>query len=146
MRLGHSITRFIFLIAFTVPFTMSWAQKTDDYSVVKAEKVFNMDFERRYHDFGKVKRGDKVTTQFSFTNKGTEDIEIELVSACECTTLDWPRKAVKPGEKAVIDVVFDSTEKEESETIEIDINLKNRDPKTGYPRLEILSYTYELVL
>jgi len=146
MRLGHSITRFIFLIAFTVPFTMSWAQKTDDYSVVKAEKVFNMDFERRHHDFGKVKRGDKVTTQFSFTNKGTEDIEIELVSACECTTLDWPRKAVKPGEKAVIDVVFDSTEKEESETIEIDINLKNRDPKTGYPRLEILSYSYELVL
>jgi len=145
MRLRNSITLFTLLIAFFVPCKQALSQKTDDYSEAKAESLFNMVFDRRHHDFGKVKRGDKVTTQFSFTNKGTENIEIELVSACECTTLDWPRKAVKPGEKAVIEVVFDSTEKEESETIEIDINLKNRDPKTGYPRLEILSYTYELV-
>lgn len=146
MRLWNSITVFTFLIAFAAPCKDALSQKTDDYSIEKVESVFDMAFDRKHHDFGKVKRGEKVTTQFSFTNKGTEDIVIELVSACECTTLDWPRKAVKPGEKAVIDVVFDSTEKEESETIEIDINLKNRDPKTGYPRLEILSYTYELIL
>lgn len=104
-----------------------------------------MEFETRHIDLGSVKQGEKREFDFFFTNTGTEDIEIEIVSACECSTLDWPVKAVKPGERKKINVIFDSTEKEESETVEIDINLKNRDPDNGYKRLEILSFSFELV-
>lgn len=124
------------------------AQKAENYTPAPGsvqKSVFGMQFEKRHIDLGKVKRGDIRETEFVFTNTGTEDIIIELVSACECTTLDWPRKPVKPGERGRIDIIFDSSEKEESETIEVDISLKNREPGTGYTRLEIVSYSYELI-
>jgi len=52
---------------------------------------------------------------------------------------------VKPGETGTIDVVFNSTEKEESETIDIDIFLKNVDPETQTPVIEMVQYKYELI-
>lgn len=106
---------------------------------------YSMTFDAMEQDFGKVKKGDIITTVYKFENTGTEDIKIEIVSGCECTTLDWPRKIIKPGEKGEIEVIFDSGKKEESETVDIDVNLENIDPKTGYNRFEILSYTFELV-
>jgi len=103
-----------------------------------------MQFEAETLDLGPIKKGEKRTFQYTFTNVGKEDIEIDLVSGCDCTTLDWPRLPVKPGEKGTIDVIFDSTEKEDSEPVDIDIYLKNIDPKTGYPMLKILDYSFQL--
>jgi len=96
-------------------------------------------------DLGKVKKGEVKETSFQFTNTGNEPIEIELISACDCTTTDYPRLPVKPGETGTIDVVFNSTEKEESETIDIDIFLKNVDPETQTPVIEMVQYKYELI-
>ena len=103
-----------------------------------------MQFDKKYHDFGSVKKGEIKTTFFEFTNTGDEAIEIELISACDCTTTDYPRLPVKPGEKGVIKVIFDSTEKDESEVIDVDIYLKNSHPKTGVPIIEMVQYTYNL--
>ncbi len=141
--------KYLFLVgAFLMTFGVS-AQKAENYTkpaVVPFKKpAFGMTFDTRHIDLGKIKKGDKRSTSFVFTNTGTEDIEIEIVSACECTTLDWPRLPVKPGKQGEISVVFDSSEKDESETIEIDINLKNKEADTGYKRLEIISYSYELI-
>lgn len=124
---------------------LMFSQKGLNYTPSDERPAFGMTFDQRHVDLGKVKRGEKRSTEFTFTNTGKEDIEIELVSACECTTLDWPSHAIKPGEKGTIKAVFDSTEKEESEKIEIDINLKNREADTGYKRLEIVSYYFELI-
>lgn len=104
-----------------------------------------MRFDRRFHDFGIVKKGESKTTEFEFTNISNEPLIIDLVSACECTTTDYPRTPVKPGEKGIISVVFDSTEKEESEIIDIDIYLRNTDPETGIPLSETLKYKFKLV-
>ena len=103
-----------------------------------------MTFEAPHVHIGDVKKGDKVEMEFPFTNTGTEDLKIEIVSGCECTTLDWPRKPIKPGDTAFISAIFDSNEKEKSETVEIDINLENTDPDSGYPMFKIISYTFEL--
>lgn len=105
-----------------------------------------MQFEAETLDLGPIKKGEKRTFSYTFTNVGTENIEIDLVSGCECTTLDWPRLPIKPGEKGTIDVIFDSTEKEDSDPVDIDIYLKNLDPKTGHPMLKILDYSFELEL
>ena len=83
---------------------------------------------------------------FSFTNTGNIPIEIELVSSCECTTLDWPQfKIFKPGDKGTIKALFDSKDKEASETTDIDIVLKQGDPKTRAPKLYKLQYKFDLV-
>ncbi len=105
-----------------------------------------MQFEAETLDLGPIKKGEKRTFSYTFTNVGTENIEIDLVSGCECTTLDWPRLPIKPGEKGTIDVIFDSTEKEDSDPVDIDIYLKNLDPKTGHPMLKILDYSFQLEL
>ncbi len=104
-----------------------------------------MTFDRPHVDIGQVVKGDKKEMEFHFTNTGTEDLKIEIVSGCECTTLDWPRKAIKPGERGFVSAIFDSTQKDKSETVEIDINLENLDPKSGYPMFKRVSYTFELI-
>ncbi len=112
-----------------------------------AQKVegISMTFKNEHLDIGKIKKGEKRTFDFEFTNTGTEDLRIAIVSGCDCTTLDWPRRAIKPGDSAMINVIFDSTEKEESETVDVDIYLKNLDPKTGEQYLKIVDYKFELI-
>ncbi len=112
---------------------------------VSERKALDLTFHQNTIELGKITRGDKKTTQFKFTNTGTETLEIDLVSGCECTTLDWTYGQIGPGEKGVIDVIFDSTEKEESGDVEIDIIFKNIDPKVDAPLFRIVKYTFELI-
>ncbi len=108
----------------------------------KVELTFN----KLLEELGTVKKGEKREMSFSFTNTGNIPIEIELVTSCECTTLDWPQfKIFKPGEKGMINAVFDSKDKEIGETTDIEIILKQGDPKTRAPKIYILKYKFELV-
>lgn len=104
-----------------------------------------MSFDQMFLDIGKVKRGEVRNFEFPFTNTGNAPLKIDLVSSCDCTTTKYPTREVKPGESGTIFVTFDSTEKEESETIDIDIFLTNEDPETGAPMIEMLQYKFELL-
>jgi peptidoglycan-associated lipoprotein len=96
-------------------------------------------------DFGPVRRGEKRTHTYSFTNTGNVHVEIDIVTSCDCTTLEWPEGQVfQPGGSGKITAIFDSTEKEESDTIDIEVILKNRDDE-GLPIFYIIQYKYELV-
>jgi hypothetical protein len=128
----------LFLILFSLSISLIYAQKTDQ------KHAFLVEYKKEHIDLGKVKKGESATFKYEMINVGTEAIEIEIVSGCECTTLDWPRKKIKPGESAFVDVIFDSTEKEESETVDVDITYKNTDAK-GNQRFKILTYSFELV-
>ena len=101
-------------------------------------------WDTQMHELGKVKKGDTRSMEYNFTNTSGEVIKIDIVDACECTTVEFPRGELKPGEKGTIEAVFDSTEKDESETITIRVIFTNTTPE-GYPRIEKLKYSYELV-
>lgn len=103
-----------------------------------------MTFDEKMVDFGTVKKGEKRTHIYKFTNTGDEDLVIELVTACDCTTLDYSTEPVKPGGRGEIKAVFDSSEKEAEEIIDIDIILKNIDPETGYPMIERVQYRFDI--
>lgn len=119
--------------------SLNW-EETDEIQSVSAPSLY---FPVDYISLGQIERGDKKEMKFHFVNNGNEDIKIEIVSGCECTTLDWPRLPIKPGDKGYITALFDSTEKEHSETVEIDVNLENSDPKTGYPMFVRVQYDFE---
>lgn len=104
-----------------------------------------MSFEKTHIDLGEVTRGESRDMEYSFTNTGNEDIKISLISSCECTTIKYPRKAIAPGESGVLKVTFDSTEKEASETVDIDVYLENIDPETKDPIWFILDYSFILL-
>ncbi|MFT6335063.1 MAG: peptidoglycan-associated lipoprotein [Saprospiraceae bacterium] len=102
-------------------------------------------FDKEHHLLGDVVKGEKKTFKYNFENTGTDVIEIEIVSGCDCTTLDWTRGPINVGEKGTIDVIFDSTEKEASETVDVDIYLKNINPISDSQYLFVLDYTFDLV-
>ena len=100
-------------------------------------------FDSELIHLGKVVKGEKAHNVFRFTNIGKEDIEIDLVSTCECTVAKWTNGPIKPGESGKINFTFDSTQKDEEVPIDVDIYFLNIDPKSGNPYSTFLQYTYE---
>jgi len=60
-------------------------------------------------DLGDLVEGETRTMVYSFTNTGTETLQIDLVTACKCTDLRWTQEPIPSGEKGTIEVDFDST-------------------------------------
>lgn len=111
----------------------------------KLQQGVHMTFDQESIALGEVKKGEKRTFDFFFTNTGTDVIDIEIVSGCDCTTLDWPRKSIQPGERGKINVIFDSKDKDNSDPVDVDIYLKNIDPKTKNSILKVVNYTFKLI-
>lgn len=60
-------------------------------------------------DLGKVKKGDVVSADYEFVNEGNEpliitDYEVE----CSCTTAEFPKQPIAPGQKGKVTVKFDT--------------------------------------
>lgn len=69
-------------------------------------------FEEDSHDFGEITQGDQVEHTFVFENTGTEPLILTNVNTtCGCTVPKWPRQPIPPGQKAEIQVKFNSTGK-----------------------------------
>jgi len=66
-------------------------------------------WEKQTQDLGTVKRGESRKLEYAFTNTGSADLHIELVTSCKCTSLDWPRQPIPPSGQGVIKVTYDST-------------------------------------
>lgn len=88
----------VFLIAFF----------TSLLTTLFAQPIFQ--FKEEVFDFGIVEEGTKVSHSFEFTNVGDEPLTILRVNTtCGCTTPEWTKEAIAPGEKGKIDIIFDST-------------------------------------
>jgi len=73
------------------------------------EQLPKIEFKKTEHDFGKIIDGVKVAFKFKFTNTGNSDLVISQVkTSCGCTVSRYPKKAIKPGESAYIELTFDS--------------------------------------
>jgi hypothetical protein len=72
-----------------------------------------MTFDRVSHDFGTIKEGEAVVTEFAFTNTGKSDlIIVDARGSCGCTVPKYPKNTpIAPGEDGVISVRFDSNGK-----------------------------------
>ena len=69
-----------------------------------------IDFDTLIHDFGTIIEGEMVVCYFDYLNNGESDLVITSVEAtCGCTTPDWKREPLKPGERENLKVVFDAT-------------------------------------
>jgi hypothetical protein len=69
-------------------------------------------FTEELYNFGKIKQGDSVTHNFSFVNAGKSPLLItNAVATCGCTTPQWPKDPVNPGDSGKIKVTFKSAGK-----------------------------------
>ncbi len=65
--------------------------------------------EKQTHNFGTITEGDTVEHDFAFTNTGKFPLIINNITAsCGCTTPEWPRDPIAPGQQSAIKVRFNS--------------------------------------
>jgi len=61
------------------------------------------------YDFGKIPQGKPVYHSFEVVNKGTEVLKLDNVqTSCGCTTPEWSKEPVAPGETGLIKVGFNA--------------------------------------
>lgn len=76
---------------------------------VGAEGQAILTFESDSFNFGTVKVGEIVEHEFTLTNTGEAPLIISNVHAsCGCTTPDYSKAPIGPGEKGMVKVRFDS--------------------------------------
>jgi hypothetical protein len=83
------------------------------------------EFPEMVYDFGTIPEGQVIEHLFKFTNNGQAPLVISNITAsCGCTSPDWTKTPVKPGEQGFVKVVFNSTAKSgtQSPTVSIQAN------------------------
>ncbi len=101
-------------------------------------------WDKKMVELGSVKKGEKRQTFYEFTNTSGADIQIDIVDACDCTKVEFPRGVIASGGKGRLDVNFDSKDKDTDETIGINVVFKQNDEK-GNPRIEVVEYRFLLL-
>ena len=106
MRKSDLIVFMILIIACNSSNSKSQIQKKND----AVEKTTEFSFDSEMHNFGKIKSGEIVIYSFVFTNTGKYNLSVKDVKIdCGCIKANFAKKPVKPGEKGLIEVEFDTS-------------------------------------
>jgi len=93
-----------------------------------AGRMAKVELDKEVHDFGTIKEGEIVVTEFIVKNVGDSDLLIhEAKGSCGCTVPQPPKEPIKPGDSAPIKVSFDSKGKPGSQekTVTLTTNTVN---------------------
>ena len=93
-----------------------------------AGRIAKVEFDKEFHDFGTIKEGDVVETEFIVKNVGETDLVIsDAKGSCGCTVPEPPKEPIKPGDSAPIKVSFDSKGKPgaQEKTVTLKTNTAN---------------------
>ena len=61
-------------------------------------------------NFGSVKRGEMIKNTFEIVNTGNQPLLLTGADvSCSCTTVDFPKEPILPGEKTIVTVNFNTT-------------------------------------
>jgi len=102
--------KFLFFLAFICIGQTAFSQAEVAFKEEVQTPVPVITFDKNTYDLGDVKKGETRQIEYTFKNTGTDFLEIELVTSCHCTTIDWPKGPVAPGADGKITVTYDSTE------------------------------------
>ncbi|MDX2134823.1 MAG: DUF1573 domain-containing protein [Saprospiraceae bacterium] len=99
-----------------------------------------MAFDASTKDFGRVKEGETVNTEFTFKNIAPVPIDITFVSACECMRVDWTQGSIASGATGRITIALDTNKRRGALSKDIDVILSQED-QNGYPIVKRLKLT-----
>ena len=113
----------ILILAFVATFGLQAQAQTQKQKVnvsevqavatTKAENYAEISFDTLRYNFGTFSKAEPlVRCSFPFTNTGTAPLIIhQAFASCGCTVPTYTKEPIKPGEKGVIDVTYDGTDK-----------------------------------
>ena len=88
-----------------------------------------MCFDTLAHDFGTIIEGERVVCYFEYRNDGGSELLIRSVeTTCGCTTPEWSREPLKPGEKRSMEIIFNASGRngEQRKVVTVNSNASNR--------------------
>ncbi|MEI6310761.1 MAG: DUF1573 domain-containing protein [Bacteroidota bacterium] len=81
-------------------------------SPLNNETISSIKFKENTYDFGDIEEGTIVHTAFEFVNDSKRNLVINnCLGSCGCTIPKWPKETIKPGEKGIIEVQFNTAGK-----------------------------------
>jgi len=99
--------------ATTVVDAMAQQQAPEEAEMLKeaqSKPLTTIAFSETDHNFGNIKKGEKVEHIYEVTNTGTNPLIISNVKpGCGCTVPDFTKEPILPGKKGKITLHFDST-------------------------------------
>jgi len=104
---------------------MTVPANTQSVQVADPGSLGAFQFKEIEYDFGTIDEGKVIEHTFKFINEGQAPLIMSNVTAsCGCTTPDWTKTPVKPGEEGFVKVAFDSKAKAgvQSPTVTITAN------------------------
>lgn len=85
-------------------------EETEMLKEAQSKPLTTIAFNEIDHNFGDVKKGEKVEHIYEVTNTGTNPLIISNVKpGCGCTVPDFTKEPILPGKKGKITLHFDST-------------------------------------
>jgi len=137
--LSISLTSSLFISLFA--FSMNGQESTNE-SIMSDNVKKNapkINFNETKWDFGKITQGEKVSHDFEFTNTGNADLMITSIqTSCGCTAVIPSSQNLKPSDKAVLKVNFDSSGRKDEQIKHIYV--ESNDPQEPRITLEIKSF------
>ncbi len=125
------MNKFLFIISVFTLISCSQQKGNKKKAIVSAAEKTNgtteIKFDEEIHDFGTLTSGEIVVSAFVFTNSGEHNLIITNVeSGCGCVHVNFSKETVKPGERGLIEVEFNSSGMfgKQFKTIEIYANFK----------------------
>jgi hypothetical protein len=96
----------------------------------KTKQIAQIEFDDELHDFGKVKSGEILAYSFVFTNTGNADLIINKAETdCGCVEATVSKELIKPGEKGIIEVEFNSSGMNGKQLKTVEIQSNSKEPK-----------------
>jgi hypothetical protein len=131
----------LILLAFSASKCSSGTGNSSTNSTFKGSTGRSVISFREYqHAFGKVTEGEKLSYTFLFDNKGTGDLVVtSATTTCGCTVPKYDTKPIPPGGTGNLEVVFDTSGREGTQTKTITVKSNAKIP------VVILKITAEVV-
>lgn len=98
------------ILSFGIMLTMAFAANAQESATTSLNpNAPKMKFESEVIDYGTIEQNANGVREFKLKNVGKEPLIItNAVGSCGCTTPEWPKEPIKPGESAVIKVKYDT--------------------------------------
>ncbi len=78
-------------------------------SVIGGSAQVKLEIKDSKKSFGFVKKGEVVKLNYEIQNAGTEPLIINNIEvSCSCTSVEYDKKPVLPGQNTIVTVIFDT--------------------------------------
>lgn len=122
-------TLIVFLLSLVLISCGTSTKEQDKIATKSIQNQTKIKFDKELHNFNSIKNGEIVGCYFKYTNTGETPLLINNVKpGCGCTTVNYTKEPVLPGEEGEIEIRFNSNgfSGKQYKIIKVEANIPNQ--------------------